>query len=65
MLDVIKTEVDRPASKQSNAVIIGSVDVNKQNKISQVTVNQFDHPISPQIFSAITPLLQCSNTPVL
>ena len=33
MLDVIQTEVDKPRFRQSNAVMIGSVNVIWQNKL--------------------------------
>jgi hypothetical protein len=33
-MDVIQTEVDKPRFRQSNAVIIGSVNIIEQNKLS-------------------------------
>jgi hypothetical protein len=55
VLDVIKTKVDKPGFRQSNAVIIGSVNVIEQYKLSQVMANQFDYPNSLGIVFSNTP----------
>ena len=63
VLDVIQTEVDKPRSKRTKAVIIGSVDAIEQNKFSYVMANQLVHPNgSGNVFFqySITPTLQYS-----